>query len=227
MSSKIEGVQWGNLRRTRPFSDHFGFDRGTPIDRYYVLKFMEEHRHYITGDVLEIQSTAYTKVCGHDVRHSASIDIDPQHGTTYVCDLVHSESVVPSNTYDCFLLPNTLNHLKDVTSSLRQALRIVKPGGVVLATAPTLTPLTPDFSEYQRFTVAGVRDLVERAPFDCEFTIEGYGNVLAATAALMGVASEELTTEELDVNDPRYPVLITLFCKKPGDGQQGHAQPVL
>jgi len=31
----------------------------------------------------------------------------------------------------------------------------------------------------------------------------------------MGIASEELTTEELDLNDRRYPVLITLFCKKP------------
>src|SRR5438105_201348 len=31
---------WGNLRRTTPFSDHYAFDRGTPIDRYYVAQFM-------------------------------------------------------------------------------------------------------------------------------------------------------------------------------------------
>src|SRR4051794_24300652 len=28
-------VRWGSLRRTRPFSDCYGFDRGLPIDRYY------------------------------------------------------------------------------------------------------------------------------------------------------------------------------------------------
>jgi len=214
MNSKAELPQWGNLRRTRPFSEHYGFDRGTPIDRYYVLKFLQNYRQYITGVVLEIQGTAYTKVCGHAVRRSESIDIDSQHGTTYVCDLAHSEGVLASNTYDCFLLPNTLNHLKDVTDSLRHALRVVRPGGVVLATAPTLTPLTPDFSEYRRFTTMGLRHLVEQARFDCEFSIESFGNVLAANAALMGIAAEELTSAELDVNDSRYPVLITLLCKK-------------
>ena len=215
MNSKVEVPQWGNLRRTRPFSDHYGFDRGTPIDRYYVLRFMEKYRRHITGDVLEIQSAAYTKYCGHDVRRSESIDVDPQHGTTYVCDLAHSENVLATNSYDCFLLPNTLNHLKDVTGSLRHALRVIKPGGVILATAPTLTPLTPDFSEYQRFTTRGLRELVKSACSDCEINIESHGNVLAATAALMGIVCEELTTPELDANDPRYPVLITLFCRKP------------
>ena len=123
--------------------------------------------------------------------------------------------MLASDAYDCFLLPNTLNHLRDVTGSLRQALRVVKRGGVILATTPTLTPLTRDFSEYQRFTVAGLRELGEGALLDCEVSIESYGNVLAAIAALMGIASEELTPAELDVNDARYPVLITLFCKKP------------
>jgi hypothetical protein len=215
MNSKLEVPQWGNLRRTRPFSDHYGFDRGTPIDRYYVLKFMENYRRHITGDVLEIQSTAYTKFCGHDVCRSESIDIDPQHATTYVCDLAHSENVLASNEYDCFLLPNTLNHLRDVTGALHHALRVVKPGGVILATAPTLSPLTPDFSEYQRFTTAGLRELAESAWPRCEVSIESDGNVLAATAALMGIASEELSPSELDVNDPRYPVLLSVFCKKP------------
>lgn len=216
MNSRLEVPQWGNLRRVRPFSDHYGFERGTPIDRYYVLKFMQNYRQHITGNVLEIQSTAYTTFCGHDVRSSETIDIDPQHATTHVCDLAHSENVLPSNAYDCFLLPNTLNHLRDVTAALHHALRVLKPGGVILATAPTLSPLTPDFSEYQRFTSAGLRKLTESAWPACEVSIESYGNVLAATAALMGIASEELSPSELDVNDSRYPVLLSLFGKKPG-----------
>src|SRR5262249_8061658 len=139
MNYKVELPQWGSLRRTHPFSDHYGFERGTPIDRYYALKFMERYRQHITGDVLEIQGTAYTKFCGHEVRRCESIDVDPQHSTTYVCDLAHSQDVLASDAYDCFLLPNTLNHLRDVTGSLRHALRVVKRGGVILATTPTLT----------------------------------------------------------------------------------------
>ncbi len=212
----LELPQWGNLRRTRPFSDHYGFDRGTPIDRYYVMKFMERHGRHITGDVLEIQGTAYTQACGSNVRRSESLDIDPQHGTTYVGDLAHSASVLASDAYDCFLLPNTLNHLKELDACLRNALRVVKPGGVVLATAPTLTPLTPDFSEYRRFTAAGLQEIAHRVWPGCEINVESYGNVLSATAALMGLAHEELSAEELDVNDARYPVLLTLFCRKAG-----------
>jgi hypothetical protein len=33
-------VRWGNLRRLRPFSDRYGCDRGTPIERYYIERFL-------------------------------------------------------------------------------------------------------------------------------------------------------------------------------------------
>ena len=178
------------------------------------MKFLEKHAQHITGDVLEIQSTAYIQACGRNVRRSESLDIDPRHGTTYVGDLAHCEGLLASDAYDCFLLPNTLNHLKEIDACLRHALRVVKPGGVVLATAPVLTPLTPDFSEYQRFTVAGLQEIAHRVWPDCKIAVESYGNVLAATAALMGFAYEELSAQELDVNDGRYPVLLTLFCRK-------------
>ncbi len=90
-SKALLPVRWGDLRRTQPFSSHYGFDRGTPIDRYYVLRFFEKYQQHIRGDVLEIQMTGYTQMFGHDVRWSESVDIDPQHNTTHVCDLAHSE----------------------------------------------------------------------------------------------------------------------------------------
>jgi hypothetical protein len=30
---------------------------------------------------------------------------------------------------------------------------------------------------------------------------------------MYGIAVEELTARELDVNDPRYPVLVTIACR--------------
>ncbi len=41
-----------------------------------------------------------------------------------------------------------------------------------------------------------------------------YGNVLTAVAFLMGMAAEELSTQELNVVDPFFPVLVTLKAKK-------------
>lgn len=45
----LEMPRWGNLRRLRPFSEQFGAERGTPIDRYYLHRFLDQHRHLITG----------------------------------------------------------------------------------------------------------------------------------------------------------------------------------
>src|SRR5262245_4950106 len=33
--------KWGNPRRTTPFSSQFGFERGTPVDRYYLHRFFD------------------------------------------------------------------------------------------------------------------------------------------------------------------------------------------
>ena len=37
-----------------PVSREFGFDRGTPIDRYYIEKFLGENADKIKGNILEI-----------------------------------------------------------------------------------------------------------------------------------------------------------------------------
>ena len=51
---------------------------------------------------------------------------------------------------------------------------------------------------------------------DAEVRIEAHGNCLAAVTAMMGLSAEELSEEELDVTDERYPVLITFLARRPG-----------
>jgi len=48
---------------------------------------------------------------------------------------------------------------------------------------------------------------------DCDTSVDTHGNCLAAVAAMYGVAVEELTPAELDVTDPRYPVLVSIDCR--------------
>src|SRR5216117_2974376 len=50
----------GTLRRTTPLSHDFGYDRGTPIDRYYIERFLSDERCSIRGRVLEVKDTTYT-----------------------------------------------------------------------------------------------------------------------------------------------------------------------
>lgn len=208
-------ARWGNLRRLKPFSTEFGWDRGTPIDRYYVDRFFEQHRELITGDVLEIEQSIYTRRYGHDLRTVHSFDIDPRHGSTFVCDLAHSENILPSASYDCVLMPCTLSLLREIVPCLRNALRVVKPGGVILTNGAGLIPFDGADKDFWHCSPEGWRHLTSSVWPGCEVIVEGYGNCLAVVAANLGLAMEELKPAELDYCDEILPVVTNIFCRKP------------
>jgi len=208
----LERPSWGNLRRVTPISTSYGFDRGTPIDRYYVDKFFTAQRDAITGRVLEIQTRDHTRKYGTAVTTSDTLDISPEFRPTYQCDLARA-SMVGDASYDCFVLPNTLCFLKDLDAALREARRIVRPGGTILATVPGFVPLTPDVADYWHASADGWRVVASRVWPDCQTAVDAHGNCLAAAAAMYGIAAEELTNVELDAHDPRYPVLVTIACR--------------
>jgi SAM-dependent methyltransferase len=195
-----------------PLSATYGFDRGTPIDRYYVDKFFTARRDRITGRVLEIQTTDHVRRFGSSVTSAATLDINASFHPTYRCDLADA-AIVPTGSYDCFLLPNTLCFIRDLDAALREARRIVRPGGAILATVPGFVPLTPDVEDYWHCSADGWAVIARRVWPDCETSVETYGNCLAAVAAMYGIAVEELTPTELDVADERYPVLVTIDCR--------------
>src|SRR5215831_20948083 len=130
---------WGNLRRVSPLSPNFGFERGTPVDRFYLHRFLEVNRAAITGRVLEVQVPSYTLAYGHDVEISDTVDINPRFATTYTCDLAEAPQI-PDDYYDCFLLPNTLQHVETLRPALQTMLRVTKPGGTILASAAGFLP---------------------------------------------------------------------------------------
>lgn len=198
-------------------SEYYGFERGTPVDRYYLHRFLERERRWITGRVLEIQMPGYTRKYGHDTVDAHAVDINPliQPRPTYVVDLARAEDVIPDETYDCFLLPNTLCVLKDIEGALRNALRVLKPGGVILASTAAFVPLTGGEDDYWRMSAAGWRELALKVWPGCEVVVEQHGNCLTAVGSMLGLALEEFSDEELTATHGKYPVLVTLFCRKP------------
>ena len=207
--------RWGNLRRTTPFSSTFGFERGQPIDRYYLHAFLETHRELITGDVLEVQGTSYTDRYGHHLTRTDSFDIERNFQPTFCCDFAHGDGVIPDRAYDCLLLPNTLPHFRELDRCLASARRVIRPGGAILASAAGLLPLTGDVPDYWRLTPAAWQEMLSVAWPGAVLDIAGHGNCLAAVAAQLGLALEELTEAELDVHDPKFPVLTTILARFP------------
>jgi glycosyltransferase involved in cell wall biosynthesis len=215
----IGRVRFGNLRRTTPISCFFGYDRGRPIDRYYIENFLGRHAGDIRGHVLEIGDDLYTgRFGGAKVRKKDVLQLVDNHsGASFVGDLIEGIKAPPAS-FDCVIATQTLQFIFDLRAALDELHRILKPGGVLLATVPgTISPI--DQGEWGGlwcwgFTKRSLEMLFKEVHASFEVSVRTYGNVLAGVAFLEGLSVNELKPEELDHHDPAYPVLISLRAVK-------------
>ena len=206
----------GGFRSTSPVGTCWGLDRGTPIDRYYIDLFLASRATDIRGRCLEVRDTGYVDRYGSGVSGRDILDIDPTNArATFVADLAAADSV-PSDTFDCFVLTQTLQFVDDPRAALRHVHRILAPGGVLLLTVPVISRVGPGERDQDRwrFTEVGCRSLLGPL-FGPRLSIRSYGNVLSAVAFLEGMAAEELRRDELDVQDEAYPVIVSARAIKP------------
>lgn len=216
----VGAVEFGSFRRLQPISQEYGFDRGLPVDRSYIEAFLQRHAADIQGRVLEISNNAYTLRFGAGrVARSDVLHVDPGHpGATFVGDLTHGEAL-PSGAFDCFILTQTLQYIYDLPAAVATVHRVLRPGGVVLATLPGITPTGgDDWPWYWSFTGHSARRCFEEAFPGSHVEVGAHGNVLTAVAFLEGLAAAELRPAELAAHDPRYPVVYTVRATKPTSG---------
>ncbi|MEO0525283.1 MAG: methyltransferase domain-containing protein [Pseudomonadota bacterium] len=214
----VRGVNFGDFRRLKPISRQYGYDRGDPIDRYYIEKFLHAHRHIIVGRVLEVSENTYTRKFGGDnVEVSDVLHYDdPSPPATLTGDLTDAAHI-PSDHFDCIIITQTLMLIYDLPAALETLHRILKPGGTVLATLPGLSQIADPawlHTWHWGFTYGSAERLFENAFPDGEVEVKTFGNVLSTIAFLQGLAQEELTPEELDHNDPEYQMLIAVAARK-------------
>ena len=213
------GIDFGTLRRLEPLSRVFGLDRGLPVDRYYITRFLSDHASDVRGHVLEIAEDTYTRrFGGRRVTKSDVLSMEEGGMTTIVADLTSAEGV-PRDTFDCVICTETLHLIYDVEAAIHTLHRILKPGGVLLATAPGISQISrydmDRWGDYWRFTTRSARRLFEEVFPSDHLSVDAHGNVLVATAFLYGVVTEELEKEELDHHDPDYELEITIRAVKP------------
>jgi glycosyltransferase involved in cell wall biosynthesis len=216
-------VHFGELRRLKPIGEAWGSDRGDPIDRYYIEKFLAGNRQDIKGRVLEIGDDYYTKKYGDD--RVTEIDIlNIEKGvnphTTIVADLSNAPHI-PSDSFDCIIFTQTLHLIYDIKSTIDTIYRILKPGGVLLSTVAGISQ-SSDASPWERnwcwgFTSYSARKAFENSEAD-SIDVEGYGNVLVATSFLYGLAIEDLKKEELEYYDHNYEVVVSIRAVKTAKG---------
>ena len=215
----VGGVHFGDLRRVTPISEQWGYDRGLPIDRYYIERFLARHSEDVRGRVLEIGDDSYTRRFGVGVVSKSDVlyvnEGNPK--ATIVADLTDANNI-PSDEFDCIILTQTLHLIFNVRAAIATLYRILCPGGVLLATFPGITKISHrewSGSWFWGFTSSSARKLFEEAFPPASIQIESYGNVLSAMSFLTGIAVEELSRDELDYFDADYEVSITVRAMKP------------
>lgn len=216
---RVGHVDFGGLRRLTPISSDWGFDRGTPIDRFYIHRFLAAQASDVHGRVLEIDNPELTQLYGGDrVTRSDVLHIDDAEPPVTIVGDLASGTGIPSARFDCAIVTQTIQFIYDVHGVVRTLHRCLAPGGVALVTVPGITPISrfdmERWGQYWCFTTLSVTRLFEEA-FDPEgLQVQAYGNVLAATAFLQGVAAEELEPDELLACDPHFETLITVRARK-------------
>ena len=216
--ARLGAVDFGSLRRTTPVSRQFGFDRGLSIDRYYIEQFLAKSAEVIRGRVLEVADSGYTRRFGGGKVDSAEVlHLQDGEGATIVADLTDAPQI-PSDTFDCVVLTQTLPFIYDVRAAISTLYRILRPSGTLLATFPGISEISrydmDRWGDYWRFTSLSARRLFEEAFTPGDVEVDVHGNVLAAVAFLHGLAAEELRERELAYRDPDYELLITVGATK-------------
>lgn len=212
--SPVRPERW--LVSATPVSRKFGFDRGKPIDRYYIEKYLSKQCNNIRDidSILEVGDDIYSNLffgesaVTRDVLFfEKGMDLTQMH-------------TLPNKKYDVFICTNVLNYIYDVRSAIQGAWQLLKPGGVMLATVSGNISQVSKYDydrwgDYYRFTDMSIRKLVEEYFGIGNVITETYGNVAMATAFIQGCAVEDLPDQTLlDYSDNEYSILIGVSAGK-------------
>ena len=218
---RTQPVRWHDLRRLEPLDRRFGMSRGTPIDRFYIERFLAAHRSSIQGSVLEVGDARYTAMFGGDaVTRSSVLNADDGNPTPEIVGDLTQDVPGYEGAFDCLILTQVLPFIFDIAAASATIRRLCRDGGTALVTVPGISQISrydmERWGDYWRFTALSARLLFADMFGADNVEVVSYGNLLAAVALLHGIAAEELTEDELLSFDPDYPVLLGVVARAAG-----------
>ncbi|MBF0168528.1 MAG: polysaccharide deacetylase family protein [Alphaproteobacteria bacterium] len=221
-------VLTSNLISGVPANRVFGLDRGMPIDRWYIERFLSANASDIVGDVLEIGDPTYTKQFGHEETvRSKVLTASKEMPADYRGDIA-DPATLPDGSFDCLIMVQTLQFIYDIRKALTEVRRSLKPGGILLATFPGITQISrydmDRWGEFWRLTSKSAGRLFADVFQGDHIEVSTFGNAAATTAFLNGLSVEELPKGILDKWDRDYEMLITVRVVKRRDAQASPGQ---
>ncbi len=222
----LRHVQMVRLRRLEPM--YKGRAVGTSVVRSYWADYLERHRADVHGHGLEVGTTATIRQYGGDrLTRGDAIDLT-RHSpeVTLVADLSRADALA-GERYDCFVVQFTMHVIADINAALYHAIRLLKPGGVLLVNFSCVDVQFPNGLDmgtgrplfvHWCFTPLQVHNLLRQLGITAQhYELEVYGNLFARIAYELNVPAEALTHHELTHRDPAHPVLVCARVVRPAE----------
>jgi SAM-dependent methyltransferase len=202
----------------------YGIDRsprpGQPVDRVFIERFVERETTGVHGRILEVGDARYTnrfigaRATAIDIVDDRTDDRPDAEPATIVGDLCDPATLPPSQ-FDCILLIQVLLLVDDPAAAIRNCARALRPGGVLLASAPGIIRTEPEIASYRamdrwRWTRRGFESLFETSLRDIpsRLRVESFGTLATAVAFLLGFSARELPAHFFDASQSDFPVSL-------------------
>lgn len=211
LSPSPGSVRFGDFRRRWPFSQRFGFDRGAPVDRYYLRPFVRSIRASVRGRCLEIGGFVNNND-GYRFRVDEFRTLElPKAGIAadFLGDAA-DRTVFEDGRWDSILAFHVLEHCADPFAVVRNMRAWLAPGGHVYVVVPCAQRLHNFPGDYWRFMPDGLRVLFKDFS---SVAVSTYGNPLSLVSSYLGLSHTELTAEEMEFRHPDFPVIACVVAR--------------
>jgi SAM-dependent methyltransferase len=206
-------ARFGDIGRAAPLTE-WGYQRGLPVDRWYIASYLQDRADVVTGHVLEVKEDRYASALG--ASSVDIVDIDPTNTSATIVGDLCDPTTLTGVTADAVILTQTLQYLTDPVAGLRNVISCLRPGGALLVTVPCLQRID-GAGDLWRWTPAGLERHLHAAlgSRQADLEVTALGNGLAARAFLFGLAADDLDPAMLAEADPGIPLVATASVRLP------------
>ncbi len=200
-----------------PLERDFGSKRGSPLDRYYIERFIEKNKLLIKGRVLEVGDDRYSKNYVKTSQINVLRGKDNREYQNFNGDLLDFQTIKNIGTFDSLIITNVLNFIFDYDTAIKNIAKLTKKNGQCLFTVGGVSGISKfdndRWGDYWRFSTKSLHEILHK--YFEEIKINSYGNASVAASFILGYVSEDIPNSILNIEDEDYPVIITAVASEP------------
>lgn len=131
--------------------------------RRMIDEDLNKHGQFIKGTVVDVggrksKYKGFFRIPAEKIKEIITVNIEKNVGA----DIIASAEKIPlpDNSADTVMMTEILEHLQNPKEAIKEAARLLKPGGYMIISTPFLYPIHADPDDYQRMTVSWFRKTI-------------------------------------------------------------------